>query len=506
VELARLNTLARDWFVKSLTKDPAGATALGYARDRGFTDETIAKFGLGYAPDRWDGLLTWARQVGQDLNRLVDVGLVKPREKDEGYYDAFRHRLIFPIVGAMERTVGFGGRALSEGQCTGPEPAKYLNSPESAIFDKRRTLYGLPAARSAIERMGRALIVEGYTDCMMAHQHGVAETVATLGTAFSVEHADLLSRFTDRVVLMFDADEAGQAAAQRALRISLAQQLEVRLACIPDGLDPCDYLRRFGQEAFTRLIDQAEDALDYNWRRVEQEYRSEDGPRARRRAVEAFVALLGDTAHFEAWDAGSAIGRQIILDRVARLVGLDNKELMRLFRQHHRRERTRSVASPASGNVVAETPSRPAQAHQVALREVLEVSLNDSGYLQQAGALFAPEWFDDEHLRTIGQTACELARSVGAFRLGDVLARIEAPATARCAVALQVAGERRGNYEATVNGAVSCLRAWRARQESASQTMGSQGDEDARLRAAEARGRSNQSFAPPRWRAQSPGQ
>lgn len=503
-ELARLNRLVSQWFTRNLSETAAGKAAGAYARSRGFSEETISRFALGYAPDSWDGLVQWARGMGLAPAGLAELGLIKLRDQRQGYYDAFRHRLMFPIVGTMERVVGFGGRALPDGKCAGQEPAKYLNSPESPLFDKRRTLFGLAAGRAAIEQTARAVVVEGYTDCIMAHQQGFQETVATLGTAFSEEHASLVGRFTDRIVLMFDADQAGQAAAQRALHISLAKQLDVRLAQVPQGQDPCDYLCQAGAEAFARLVDQAADALDYHWRQVERKYQSDESPRARRRAVEEFIALLAETAQFDPADARSAIERKIILDRAARLLGMPNNELERLFQQYRRRMRATTRARSRSENRPAAV-LEPAVSHQTALREILEVSLNEPGYLQQAGALFDSQWFEDERLRRIGGLAQGLADSVGEFSLAELLSRIEDTQQAQLAVALQMAGQRRGNYAATVNGALGCLRMWRQQQEShPQQGLATSADEDARLRQAEQRGRANRHFNPLRSRGTLP--
>ncbi|MFQ6048448.1 MAG: DNA primase, partial [Phycisphaerae bacterium] len=211
--LARVNDWAARFFRRQLLEPGIGAVARQYLAGRKISQQTAEAFGLGYAPDRWDGLLTAAQARGISTGLLAAAGLIRPRSGGEGFYDTFRHRLIFPIRDLPDRVIGFGGRTL------GDDSAKYINSPETVLFEKGRNLYGLDLAKQPITRAGQAVIVEGYTDCLMAHQHGLAQTVATLGTALTEAHVQVLRRFADRAVVVFDPDEAGQRAADRALEV-----------------------------------------------------------------------------------------------------------------------------------------------------------------------------------------------------------------------------------------------------------------------------------------------
>ena len=232
-QLARANNWAAEYFRRQLTGATTGKLAGQYLQQRQITPETADRFGLGYAEDSWDGLLSTAAGQSIPVSLLLAAGLVRARGEGGGHYDAFRHRLMFPIRDLSDRVIGFGGRAL------GDDPAKYINSAETALFEKGQNLYGLDQARQAIAEQGHAVLVEGYTDCLMAHQHGLQHVVATLGTALTERQVQLLRRFAERVTVVFDSDEAGQRAADRAIELFLTQQLAVRLARVPEGDHYC---------------------------------------------------------------------------------------------------------------------------------------------------------------------------------------------------------------------------------------------------------------------------
>jgi DNA primase len=215
-DLIALMTFAARYY-RSQLRSAAGADALRYALGRGLNESSIDRFGIGYAPDSWDALLRAALAEGYGEEQLVAAGLVARREERPGCYDRFRNRLIFPILGPAGEVIAFGGRALAA-----EEQAKYLNSPDTPIFDKSAQLYALNWARQPIAASGTAIVVEGYLDALMPIQSGVGNVVATMGTALTDRHVRLLARYAKEAVLVFDADTAGSAAAERALEIFLA--------------------------------------------------------------------------------------------------------------------------------------------------------------------------------------------------------------------------------------------------------------------------------------------
>ncbi|HEY7113925.1 MAG TPA: DNA primase [Thermoanaerobaculia bacterium] len=234
-------------------KNPAAA----YLESRGVPADLRQRLALGYAPDSWDAL---ARRLSGAFPEalLVEAGLLQPRPEAKGAYDRFRNRLLFVLRDDRGRPVGFGGRALADGQ----EP-KYLNSPETPLFQKKRTLYGLSQARDAIRRQERAVLVEGYFDHLALVRAGVEETVATMGTALTPEQAEKLRRLCERVVLCYDGDPAGRAATRAAIALCLAQGLSVSVARMPPGEDPDDVLRSAGPEDLAGRIAGAPDFLTW---------------------------------------------------------------------------------------------------------------------------------------------------------------------------------------------------------------------------------------------------
>ncbi len=292
-KLHRALALASGWFRAQLRTD-AGADALRYLREtRGLSETTLDQFELGYAPDQWDGLLKHLQQVeGLAPELLEAAGLVVPRKGGNGFYDRFRHRVIVPIRDRQGRVIGFGGRSLD-----GTEP-KYLNSPETEVFEKGKHLFGLDRASSAIRKDDRAVVVEGYFDVIALHAAGVTNSVASLGTALSSQQITQLCRCSDgkRIVLNFDADGAGIRAANRAIgeveQLALQGQLELRVLHLPSGKDPDEFLKDHGAGDYRALLDQAPLWLDWQ---IEQVLEGRDLSKADQfqRSVSSLVALLG---------------------------------------------------------------------------------------------------------------------------------------------------------------------------------------------------------------------
>jgi DNA primase len=221
-----------------------GQQALAYLKNRGFDEETIKTYKLGYAPDSWEFASAFLEKRGFQLEKVEQAGLIAKREFDGKYFDRFRNRIMFPIWDAKGNTIGFGGRVLGEG-----EP-KYLNSPETKIFNKSKTLYGFHLARPQIRLTQQAVLFEGYVDVTSAWRAGVRNGVATLGTSLTEEQAKILSRNADSITICYDSDNAGVNAAFRAAEMFAQTDCLVKIAKMPDGLDPDDYIRKYGAETF----------------------------------------------------------------------------------------------------------------------------------------------------------------------------------------------------------------------------------------------------------------
>jgi DNA primase len=231
--------------------------ARDYVKRRGLSEDTAGCFRLGYAPRAWDSVLKTLTGNGFSREELVLAGLIIPSRSGTGHYDRFRGRLMFPITDISGRVIGFGGRVLDDS-----EP-KYLNSPETELFRKGRTVYGLAVAKNSIRRESRAVIVEGYTDAIMCHQFGFTSVVATLGTALTKEQAETVSRYAPQVIIAYDADAAGGAATLRGMEILQGVGAGVKVAVLPAGEDPDSMLRKYGKEALARVLEDAKPLTAY---------------------------------------------------------------------------------------------------------------------------------------------------------------------------------------------------------------------------------------------------
>ncbi|MXZ12892.1 MAG: DNA primase [Candidatus Dadabacteria bacterium] len=256
-----INSLVSSFYSQNLLASRKNsAQAREYLESRGVTSKVIKEFKLGFVPDSWDALMKFASRNNISIGELEELGLVVARESGSGHYDRFRNRIIFPINEITGRICGFGGRILGE---DGPGQPKYMNSPESPVFDKKNVLYGLYHSKSEIGRKRKAVLVEGYMDFIKLYTNGIRNVVATLGTAFTSEHARLLRRFCQEVVIVYDGDAAGIRSAVRAGEILLEQGISSSICRIPDGLDPDDYLGLHGPESLGELIEDAVDVSDF---------------------------------------------------------------------------------------------------------------------------------------------------------------------------------------------------------------------------------------------------
>ena len=284
--MMRIYDEAAKFYQSQLLDTPEGARAIAYLKKRSFTDETIRGYGIGLAPDQWSSLLDHMTRKGARPELIERAGLVVPRKSGQGYYDRFRNRVMIPIASEAGRTIAFGGRLLGDG-----EP-KYLNSPESPIYNKSAVLYGFYRAKDAIRKQGHAILMEGYMDCLQAYQAGVGQAVACCGTSLTSGHARLLKRYTDKIVVNFDPDDAGMRAAHRSIDLLLEEGFDVRVLTLPDGLDPDNFVRAHGAERYRELVEGAT----------------------------SFVAFLIQQAS-KRYDVGTPRGKAAFLDDVLPVVG-----------------------------------------------------------------------------------------------------------------------------------------------------------------------------------------
>ena len=259
--LYRVNVEAAKFFFSNLMNNQ---NAKEYFLNRGIKEETIKKFGLGFANDSWNSLMFYLRKKGINDVLLEEAGLISVNKEKGRKYDRFRNRVMFPVFDYQGKVIGFGGRVLDDSK------PKYLNSPETLVFQKGTNLYGLNFALKHNMSERYFVIVEGYMDLISLHQYGITNVVASLGTALTINQARLLKRYADKVIISYDADMAGQMATLRGLEILRTAGFDVRVLNIPQGKDPDEYVRSNGKEAFLKLINSAEPLIDYRMRKAEE--------------------------------------------------------------------------------------------------------------------------------------------------------------------------------------------------------------------------------------------
>lgn len=265
-ELYEINVIAAKFFSDNLLKNPKGEIARNYFKNRKIKEQSNKTFGLGFALPEWDMLLNHLKEKKVNLSQAKDIGLIDARDNGN-YYDKYRGRTMFPIFSPNGRVIGFGGRVMNPEEKT----AKYINSPESKIYSKRKTLYGLYHSKEEIRRLDKAVLVEGYMDVISLFQNGVKNVVASSGTALTEEQVLLLSRFTKNIVVNFDSDIAGQKAATRSIEVLLKNGFDVKLITLPNGEDPDSYINNFGLEEFNKQVLDAKEFLEFQ---TEQFYSS----------------------------------------------------------------------------------------------------------------------------------------------------------------------------------------------------------------------------------------
>jgi len=329
--LYEANAFAMRFFEKALYADQ-GKEALDYLQGRNFSEQTLRAFHVGYAPEAWDSLVIWGPKNNHSPDALSRAGLISPRRDGSGYYDRFRHRVMFPILNRAGRVVAFGGRALDP-----EDKAKYMNSPESPVYQKRKILYGLYQAGDAIRKQNQAVIIEGYTDLMRLWEHDIRNVVAVSGTAFTEEHAGMLSRYVDKTILCYDSDTAGIQATLRAGNLLLGAGVEVLCMELPDGHDPDSFVAEESAGAFRRLAEQAVSLLRFRLDRTAGELKDASARAVFIREALRDIAGLSDR-----------LIRDLQIQELSELLRVDEQRLRGELQELERtgRRRTPDIRSP----------------------------------------------------------------------------------------------------------------------------------------------------------------
>jgi DNA primase len=399
--LLEAHSAACGFFEKLLVDENVGRAARAYLEKRGINAESIKRFQIGVAADAWDALLRSPAVRKYPPQLLATAGLLKPRQNGDGFYDTFRNRLMFPIRDENGRVIAFGGRVMPGSE----DPAKYLNSPETPLFSKSRCVFGLDLARQRIVETRTVAVVEGYTDVVMAHQHGVSNVVSILGTAMTEQHVAIMRRFADKIVLLFDADTAGDTAVNRAVELFLTQPIEIAIASMPEGVDPDEYLIQHGAEAFEKVLATASDALTFKWKQLDRQFAGSDDLTGRQKAVEEY---LGTLAAARGSGPVDSIRWGQALARVSRLTEVPVDELNKRFRttksSANRMARPASAAGSAhEGDRKPAAPRGPVTARDRAERWILGILLSEPQRWHEAQQEISPADFADPTRRKVAE-------------------------------------------------------------------------------------------------------
>ena len=383
-------------FFHSQLYAPAGVEALKYALGRGMNKYILTTFGVGFAPDSWDSLCNATRAKGYTDEELKESGLVSVSQKNGRIFDRFRGRLMFPIIDVRGNVIGFGGRIIKNDK----DAAKYLNSPETLIFNKRKNLFGLNLAKKT--KQGYMILVEGNIDVVALHQYGFDNAIASLGTSLTEEQAALLARYTEQIVLIYDGDNAGQRATQRAIPILEKAGISVKVLQLRDAKDPDEYLKKFGADRFKNLLEESSNRVEYQLRAITKKYDL--------REDEQRVKYIAEAAEFVS-TLHSAVQREVYGTRAAEAAGISYEamkiEVDKAYKRRTARERKKQEKIDLS-------PAKNLQPHSKNIRydnvksamaeeTVIAMALKEPAVLDQTGLLSQGHFSSDVLGRAFGQ-------------------------------------------------------------------------------------------------------
>ncbi|MFQ5962837.1 MAG: DNA primase [Candidatus Scalinduaceae bacterium] len=406
--LYEANEEAAFFFSKMLLKTSEGKRSKDYVSNRFINDESIRKFRLGYSPNRWNSILTHSKEWNISTEVLEKAGLLL-RKEDNAFYDRFRNRLMFPIFDLQNRPVGFGARALDNSL------PKYLNSPETPIFNKSKTLYGINLAKNSIMKNRKVLLMEGYTDVIMAHQCGIDWSIAILGTALTREHVRLLRRYCDKAVLVFDADTAGQKSSERNLDIFIEEDFEVSVVLLPENYDPCDYLVKKGVQRFLKQVEKAYDFFSFKIKLSKDKWN--------------ISSVSGKTSAIEdifstAMKIPNILKRELTIKRIAEEMSIEEdilrKHLAR-FKSLQKNEMNRTKLYDRTLDASLKNKIKPnSYRAETVEMTILGIMLTKNDLIKKIESDIGFNSFSNERLRCIAERISEIYSQEGQVGLSDI--------------------------------------------------------------------------------------
>jgi DNA primase len=384
--LYAVNRQAMDFFHNKLLSVPSGKQAMLYLNKRGINQETIKMFRLGYAPEGWNNINNFFQKKKISSGVVEKAGLIVKRENKDGYYDRFRNRIIFPIFNVNTHVVGFGGRVLSD------KLPKYLNSPETPIYNKSSSLYGLHRARQKCRETETVYIVEGYFDLLALHQNGIQNSVATLGTSITTDHVDILRNVIGkdgRVVLVFDSDDAGMKAALRSLGIFMNAEVDANIMSLPSGHDPDSYLFEFGYESFLDIAKSAKSLISFLMDALIEKYGL---------TVEGKIRVISEMRETLS-SIDDRVARSLYIKELAERVGIDETAVLEKVRELSFQDRNRTIKNDF------QTAHKGKSSHSKWIRleqQIISMMLQFPQILSEIDERGILDFFEDTRLKAIG--------------------------------------------------------------------------------------------------------
>ena len=426
--LLKINRQAMDFFSQSLRHSPAGQAAMTYLNKRGLSADIIDRFNIGYAPRGWDRLLNFFSKKSIPLARVERSGLILPKKDGRGYYDRFRDRIIFPIIDINHAVIGFGGRVIDD---TLP---KYLNSPETSVYNKSRSLYGLHLSKDSCRKAQAVYIVEGYLDLLTLHQHGIENAVATLGTALTAEHVRMLSRYVPRMILVYDSDEAGIRSALRCIDtfwkehvdfsrgdVFREEKADTHILVLPDGHDPDSYLREKGAGPFEKAASQAPGIISFL---IEQSIGMHG------LSTEGKIRIVTDLKRPLA-AINDNVARSLYIKQLAERIGLEENIIL---------EKIRKDASEKEKKDICRHKGSADRKGSRLEQQIIAMMLQFPAILPEIKKYNVIEFVENSDLRSIGKTILEHQIS-SVQQISEVLNHVENPEQQRLISALALVEE-----------------------------------------------------------------
>lgn len=395
--LININDFAAKLYHKILLTSEHGGFARDYLQKRQINSQSIKNFCLGYAPDSWDTLIRLCKERNISENLLEKAGLAIPKKEGNGYYDRFRSRLMFPIFDARKQVIGFAGRALDDSL------PKYLNSPETVLFNKSNVLYGIDQAKNSILKHRKVILMEGYTDVIMAHQHGIEWSVAVMGTAISKQHLRHLRQYCNQVVLLLDSDIAGWKSSDRSLDIFVEEEFDVKIAQLPKDYDPCDFLVAEGADKFLAYVDNARDFFSF---KVEMAASKWDMS-----TIHGKANAINDVLS-TAMKMPDVIKRNLLIKRIAEELSIDEATL-----RTHLKKLNKHPPSPDNKQATNQRLDASFQAE----RELLYLMLSCNDLIPRIIEEIGLEEFSNTDLLKIAEKVIELYQKKNTVKEEDVL-------------------------------------------------------------------------------------